>query len=142
MAYKVQPFYNIDSPVGAGQPNKPEDVTLVQYLLVKVASRTAGKWTPPATPLVVNGSYSKNLSDWILSYQKVTAVPDDGIVHPQVTPHWSVKLYGTIVSLNGSFRNNFGAARHDNIMAEPDFPATLRTPLAAANAKPDMGTTA
>ncbi|MCW5748322.1 MAG: hypothetical protein KIT36_19195 [Alphaproteobacteria bacterium] len=142
MAYKVQPFYNIEAPVGAGQANKPDDVTLVQYLLIKVASRTAGKWTPPATPLVANGIYTPNLSAWILSYQKVTAGPNDGVVHPQRNPHWSMPVPGTIVSLNGSFRNNFGAARHDNIMAEPDFPLNLRTPLSAANARPEMGTMA
>jgi hypothetical protein len=140
MAFKVQPFYNIDAPVGAGQPNKPDDVTLVQYLLVKVASRTAGKWTPPAAPLVVNGSYTPALGEWIKSYQVTVKATTDGVVHPQVNPHW--KHHGTLVSLNGSFRNNFGAARHDNITAEPDFPATLRSSLSAANAKPDMGTTA
>ena len=139
MSYKVNPFYNIDAPVGAGQPNKPDDVTLVQYLLVKVASRTAGKWTPPAMPLTVSGVYTPALGEWIKSYQTVVQATKDGIVHPQANPHW--KHHGTLVSLNGSFRNNFGAARHDNIVAEPDLPASLRQALGAAAAKPDMGTT-
>ena len=142
MSYKVQPFYNIDAAVGAGQPNKPDDVTLVQYLLVKVASRTVGKWTPPATPLVVNGTYSSNLRDWILSYQKATAGLDDGVVSVQRNPHWSVSIFGTIVSLNASYRAHFGAAWHDNMAAESDCPASLRATLSASNAKPEMGTMA
>jgi hypothetical protein len=140
MAYKVQPFYNVDAPVGAGQANKPEDVTLVQYLLLKVSTRTGAKWTPPATPLVVNGTYTPLLGEWIKSFQTAAQATKDGIVHPQANPHW--KHWGTIVALNGSFRNNFGAARHDNITAEADFPASLRTPLSAGNAKPPMGSTA
>ncbi|WP_342362180.1 hypothetical protein [Terrarubrum flagellatum] len=140
MPYKVNPFYNIDSPVGKGQPNLPMDVKLVQYLLIKVASRTQGKWTPPAAEIVADGVYTPALSEWILSYQTVVKAVRDGVVSPQVNPHW--KHHGTIISLNASFRNNFGAARHDNIVGEPDIPADLRSILGAGNAKPDMGTTA
>ncbi len=140
MSYKVNPFYNIDSPVGAGQANKADDVSLVQYLLLKVASRTAGKWTPPSTPLTANGTYTPALGEWIKSYQAIVKAVQDGVVHPQVSPHW--KHYGTLVSLNASYRNNFGAARHDNLAAEPDLPAGLRLTLSAAKSKPDMGTTA
>jgi hypothetical protein len=140
MSYKVNPFYNLESPVGAGQANLPLDVKLVQYLLIKVASRTKAKWTPPTAAIAVDGAYTPALGEWIKSYQTVVLATRDGIVHPQVNPHW--KHHGTIVSLNGSFRNNFGAARHDNIIAEPDIPADLRTALAAAGARPDMGTTA
>ncbi|HEX2887984.1 hypothetical protein [Vineibacter terrae] len=140
MSCKINPFYNIEAPVGAGQANRPDDVSLVQYLLVKVASRTMGKWTPPATPLQVNGVYSAALTEWIMSYQKRTKGMNDGVVSPQVNPHWRVSTYGTIVSLNASYRNNFGARRHDNIIAEPDLPATLRMALSATNAKPEMGT--
>lgn len=139
MPYKVNPFYNIDTPVGPGQPNKPDDVALVQYLLVKVASRTAGKWTPPASPLVVNGTYTPALGEWIKSYQAIVKATQDGVVHPQSNPHW--KHYGTLVSLNASYRNNFGGARHDNLVAESDLPASLRSSLSAAKSKPDMGAT-
>jgi hypothetical protein len=140
MAYKVQPFHNIDGPVGSGRANLKPDVYLVQYLLTKVASKTVGKWTPPATPLKVDGEYSPNLTAWILSYQKVVAGHQDGVVDPQKQPHWV--HYGTIVSLNASYRNNYGAKRHDNIAAESDCPPVLRSLLGPGNAKPEMGTTA
>jgi len=139
MPYRVNPFYNIDARVGSGQLNNPDDVSLVQYLLVKVASRTSGKWKPPASPLVVNGTYTPALGEWIKSYQAIVSATQDGVVHPQSNPHW--KHYGTLVSLNASFRNNFGGARHDNLVAEPDLPAGLRLALGASKAKPDMGAT-
>lgn len=140
MAYKVNPFYNIDAPVGQGQANKTLDVKLVQFLLIKVASRTKGKWTPPAAAIAVDGIYTPALGEWIKSYQTTVHATRDGIVHPQVNPHW--KHFGTLVSLNASFRNNFGAARHDDIAAEADLPADLRSALGAAKARPEMGTTA
>lgn len=138
MAYKVQPFYNLDAPVGAGQPNQPLDVKLVQYLLLKVASRTADRWTPPGSSLAVDGKYTPALSEWIKSYQSVVLAVKDGVVHPQSNPHW--KHYGTIVSINASYRNHFGGARHDNLINEADLPGDLKIALSAANAKPAMGT--
>lgn len=140
MAYKVQPFYNIDSPVGAGQANNPLDVKLVQYLLIKVGARNGGKWTPPASPLSVDGKHTPALTEWIISYQTRVAATKDGVVHPQSNPHW--KTHGTLISLNGSYRNNYGAARHDNLVNESDLPGDLKSALSAAKAKPDMGTTA
>lgn len=140
MPYKVNPFYNIESAVGPGQANLPLDVKLVQFLLIKVASRTQGKWTPPAAAIAVDGAYTPALGEWIKSYQAIVHAVRDGVVSPQVSPHW--KHHGTLVSLNGSFRNNFGAARHDNIVSESDLPGDLRSALGAANARPEMGTTA
>src|SRR5437667_5721935 len=101
MPYKVNPFYNVQSPVGPYQTNEQADVTLVQYFLVKIASKTAGIWTPPGTPLALDGIYTPNLGAWILSYQKVVQVVRDGIVSPQRNPHWVT--YGTIVSMNASY---------------------------------------
>jgi len=138
MPYKVQPFYNLDAAVGAGKPNSPADVLLVQYLLVKVASQTVGRWNPPGSPLDVDGVYTPNLSDWILSYQNAVGTARDGVVDPQQQAHW--KHWGTLISLNASYRNHFGAARHDNLVTEPDCPAVLRGALSAGNAKPEMGT--
>ena len=143
MSMKVNPFYNIEAPVGPRQTNRPDDVALVQYLLVKVATVTAGgRWKPPAMPLAVDGTYTPNLGDWIMSYQKVTRGVNDGVLHPQINQHWKKTTYSTIVSLNASYRAHFGGARHDNLVAEPDCPVSLRMALSPANSQPEMGTKA
>ena len=145
MSLKVNPFYNIEAPVGPYQPNRPDDVSLVQYLLVKVATKTVGRWKTPESALTVTGTYSPALGEWIMSYQKATKCVNDGVVHPQSNPHWKVALndvYGTILSLNASFRNNFGAARHDNMVGEPDLPGNLRQALSQTNSRPGMGSMA
>jgi hypothetical protein len=137
MPYKVQPFYNVEAPVGAGRANQPADVLLVQYLLTKVASQTIGKWNPPGAPLLIDGQFTPNLTAWILSYQKVVALIPDGVVDPQKNPHWV--NFGVMVSLNASYRNHFGAKRHDNLHAEQDCPMLLRGAIQPSTAKPSMG---
>ena len=134
MAYQIITLYNVDAAVGAGRPNQPADVLLVQFLLTELAKRAnqisnpqqGGSWAPPATPLVVNGAYSPNLAAWIKSYQ-ATIFQSDGIVDPQSNPHW--KVSGTICFLNIDYRRLYGAARHNNLANDASVPFALRAAL-------------
>lgn len=56
MAYSIMPIYNTDAPVGQNKANKPDDVRLIQTLLLGVAQthpRPPG--FPPPVPLSVTG---------------------------------------------------------------------------------------
>lgn len=77
MAYMTLPVYNIDCAVGDRQPNRADDVRLVQELLNAIARRDGG-WAPPA-PLPADGVYSENLGAWIRAFQQRCAARN---------PHW------------------------------------------------------
>lgn len=129
MAYKINPLYNLDQPVGAGQPNRPDDVMLVQFLLTEVAKRSPN-WKGHPSPLAVDGKYTPALTEWIKSVQAQGSRPPDGIVHPQVNPHW--KIVYTLASLNVAYRKYYGAAKHDGLPSDASVPSALRVALTKA----------
>lgn len=113
MAVFLPGIYNTDKPVGQNEANLPQDVRLVQTLLTEYA-RLTPQWTPPPTPLAVDGNYTPNTGAWILSFQKYAAqqvsITQDGKVHPMKVNHtfdWEAKLGGiwsTLYSLNVAVR--------------------------------------
>ena len=105
MSYMTLPVYNIDSAVGSGKTNKPDDVRLVQELL-KAVAKAEGNWAPP-TPLPVDGRFSNSLRIWIVAFQTRSAVLNpgkvvvDGLVDPipmNGDHNWDPKLAGGIFS--------------------------------------------
>jgi hypothetical protein len=94
MSSRLFPLYNIDQPVGPGKPNMPDDVRLVQALLIELSRFDGSLWVqdvPAQTrSLATSGSFSDTLGQWILALQR-WAVKNfgggsnfkaDGIIHP------------------------------------------------------------
>ena len=87
MAYKSVAFLNTDKPVGPSKANAPDDVRLVQSLLLGV--RSSGDWTPPPPgTIAVDGQFTPTLGAWIKSFQSLIAARNpgkfvvDGVVDP------------------------------------------------------------
>ncbi len=106
MAYMIMPVYNTDQPVGQGEANRPDDVRLVQTMLVELKRATPGDWGPPQ-PLVVDGRFGPGTRDWILAFQRKMnsanpgALVEDGKVHPMPvrgTRDWSARFTSGRVS--------------------------------------------
>ena len=91
MPSRLFPLYNIDQPVGPGKPNKPDDVRLVQALLIEVSRFDAHIWLQDvpaqARSLKTSGSFDDTLGQWIWALQR-WAVKNfgnfkaDGIIDP------------------------------------------------------------
>ncbi len=78
MAYMIMPVYNIDSAVGEGAINRPDDVRLVQTMLIELAKAEPPREPPP--PLYADGVWSPNLEMWIGSFQTRLAQKNPGKV--------------------------------------------------------------
>ena len=123
MSYMTIVVYNIDSAVGSGRANKPDDVRLVQELLNAVA-RTERNWAPP-TPLAVDGKFSNNLRIWILAFQTRSAVMNQGkvVVDGLVDPipmngghNWEPKIAGgTFSTMYGLNYRSWKANRQNHV---------------------------
>src|SRR3712207_5364224 len=86
--------YFVDHAVGAGRPNRRDDVLLIQFLLKSIAKRkdsvSGESYTPPgAQPLSIDGICGRQTVAYIKHFQGVISrVPNagglwqDGIVHP------------------------------------------------------------
>jgi hypothetical protein len=140
MATKYICLYNLDKPVGLGQMNYRLDVLLVQYLLNAVYKKKP--WAAPPTPLLCDGLYSPNLTQWIKSYQTYIKSKGgyswavDGIVNPQKSPHWEYPgTFSTISNLNYVFRKYYGSDMHHHIWGAPGMPGELGAALKADDAK-------
>lgn len=81
MAVRFFPLYNIDQPVGPGRANRPDDVRLVQALMIEVSRFDANDWVadlPSANrTLSTSATFDDRLATWILTFQR-----------------WCVKGYG------------------------------------------------
>jgi hypothetical protein len=74
MPSRFFPIYNIDQPVGPGKANKPDDVRLVQALLVELSRFDRALWISQipkeALVLATTGVFDGVLEQWILALQK------------------------------------------------------------------------
>lgn len=74
---KLQVFYNLTNAAGKNAPNQKDDVDLVQYLLLKVYSRSPIQasdprvctWSRPKGNLGVDGICGPVTNNWILKFQ-------------------------------------------------------------------------
>jgi hypothetical protein len=119
MAHMFMPVYNIDAPVGAGQPNSVDDVKLVQMLLMPLG-RHMPRTFQGLPPLTANGTFDANLGNWILAFQrdpprlvkdgKINPIrAQDGHFVPNMGAHSSTLL---VLNFNCAFRD---AAAHRRI---------------------------
>jgi hypothetical protein len=128
-------FFVTDQAVGAGLPNVPQDVLLVQFFL-RVASETArgfaGFQPPGELPIAIDGRCGQQTQTYISFYQKEVnrrvgrkLLEQDGRIDP-IRPGQSFGLsqtFFTILDLNVAYR----ARRGDNTRIETDplFPQAL-----------------
>jgi hypothetical protein len=92
MAWKTDPVYNIDQPVGPGKPNKPDDVRLVQALFIELSRFEANDWVlkipAQARSLSTSGIFDETLKQWILAFQRAASeqmgglIKVDGVIDP------------------------------------------------------------
>lgn len=72
MAYKTIPIYNLDAAVGPKQPNRPDDVRLVQCLLRLVWKQIAS--SDVLSPIKVTGTLDAATATGIVAFQRDMAV--------------------------------------------------------------------
>lgn len=132
-------IYNIDQPVGYGLANKPEDVSLVQYLL-KIAYDGRKRLPLPhwasyqATKLMVpDGMVGSITTDYILRYHAALAysggLPGTQEIAAEVHPArgFTIQTTGTlgiIVMLNVHFQQ-LRPKDYLHLGAAPDLPQVL-----------------
>ena len=131
-------FYNVNTAVGKGAPNRRDDVLLVQYFLREIFKGvSAFKGDPfPGGALAVDGRSGPQTVAAIRHFQKVAqkrkiATAQDGRVDPPV----GERFYGsisqtqyTIVTMNAAFKK----ARPQNwprVSKASDCPGELRPRL-------------
>jgi hypothetical protein len=143
MAKKHLPFYNVDRSVGKGGLNQYEDVLLVQFMLSQIGKVPPHPLPPPSTPLVMNGSPSDALTEWILWFQKsLKTVGENVMVDGRVDPSrahdgsFYPPSHGrTMYYLNMTFRRRFRAA-HDALERDNNCPIPVRTKFALVDEIP------
>jgi hypothetical protein len=135
-------FYAIDHAVGAGCPNRRDDVLLVQFFLRALAPRgdpeTHESFTPSGEGiLAVDGICGSRSITYIKHFQGMMnrAAKDismgtwqDGRVDPVPAGRQFGPLHGrayTMIHLNTSYAAVFGTDRHSAIHTDPDFPMEL-----------------
>lgn len=113
MPVRFFPLYNIDQPVGPGQPNKTDDVRLVQALFIEVSRYDTIDWLPdlPADSrtLATTGVFDDTLALWITTFQKwavrtwgAANFKADGVIDPMlamsiaVNPQFKGHHYSTL----------------------------------------------
>ncbi len=73
MPSRFFPIYNVDQPIGPGKPNKPDDVRLVQALLVELSRYDRNDWFAgiprDSVSLATTGVFDNVLGTWILTLQ-------------------------------------------------------------------------
>ena len=128
-------FFVIDQAVGAGLPNVPQDVLLVQFFL-RIASETASGlagFNPPGeSPLAIDGSFGQQTKTYISFYQKEVnrrlgkkLLEPDGRIDP-IRPgqsFGSTHTFYTILDLNVAYRSRRGDSA--KIEADQLFPRAL-----------------
>lgn len=134
MAKKFLPFYNVDAPVGKGGANQYDDVMLIQFMLSGIGKVPPHPIPPPTTPLVVDGTPSETLNEWILWFQKCCkAASQNVMVDGRIAPSRSTNgsfyppSHGhTMGLLNMTFRRRFRTP-HDALERDNTCPIPLRT---------------
>lgn len=140
MAEKEVPFYNIDSAVGPGCPNKRTDVMLVQFFLRQIYGHPTKKNKPAGSPIEVNGIFDSTTAAWIKHYQndmKGQGKPifPDGRIDRANGAQFSVssvtKTHYTIGFLNAGHCERF-RQEHNHLERHPLVPPELKADLARA----------
>lgn len=113
---RIPVFFNIDSHVGPGKPNKADDVRLVQFCFKVLGTSTLGS-IPPAlksqmASVRTDGTCDSQTCSTILEFQKWIKSSNPGTVADGiVSPSQGQSEYGsgryTIVELNGSVKKRF-----------------------------------
>ena len=138
MAQRTVTFYNVDSPVGAGSPNLPDDVALVRYLLRRIGE-APDNTVAALAHLPIGTTYGPDLPVAILAFQQEVrrrggncatdskVNPAKGIGHG-VTSAITGTQY-TIAHMNSTFRRRY-PQQHDDIASDPRCPAILAAKFA------------
>jgi hypothetical protein len=126
------PFYNVRVAVGNNAPNNGDDVMMVQFMLMQIATDPVLRATAPDDDLDINGVFSPLLIDWITWFQeqcKAHGLPVfvDGRIDPLpgcsgsgFTKPAMQGFFHTIVHLNATFRRRF-RDKHDRLGDQPEL---------------------
>ena len=133
MALKEIPFYNIDSAVGPGCPNKPTDVMLVQFFLHQIYSHPR-KTNKPAGPTIqINGRCDPVTTTWIKHFQndlksQSAKIGTDGRVDHANGEQYSFSSIPTRATRLHSYCSHY-RRDHDYLEKHPLIPVELRAEL-------------
>jgi hypothetical protein len=138
MAYKDPIFYNLESNVGYGCPNKRTDVLLVQFFLREILNQADSLAArPPGKDLSVDGLFGSQTEAWIRAYQsfvksKGKNIVVDGKVNA-APADYSARIRGntayTIAHLNATYRRRW-RQDHDYLDKCARAPGELRAAVA------------
>ena len=118
MAYQFMPMYNVDFPVGIGEPNDSRDVMLVTLLFIAYDQatqfhRTVGNLTTH-TGLQPDGEFHPRLADWITAFQSTSGrLPPDGKIQPIPSSG------GTFVGMTGGVSSTLAVLNYNVLRAAP-----------------------
>jgi hypothetical protein len=125
-------FYSVDGAVGIGTTtNKPEDVALVQYLLLGYFRKASLK---PLGSMAIDGVYGAKTHYWSLFFYLVVSGKDDFafIEKGNFLPKTDARFGSSSLSsdmmmwqLNAYFRKTNPSAPND-LENDPGFPAILK----------------
>ena len=133
----IRVFFGVDAAVGPGQPNRREDVLLVQYSLRAMAGKEydLGKGNfigvPGKPPIAVDGVCGINTIAAIKRFQSLyhEGKVKDGVVDPNPPGQTHGRRHGstyTIIGLNTNHAGFFNKHRHAQMGVQPDYPAELK----------------
>ncbi len=135
--------YLVSAPVGAGRPNRRDDVLLIQFFLAALAPlndpATQESFQPPgAPPLAIDGFWGHNSQRYLDHYLAVfnrgsAKVSDKGVwsdsaVDPVLPGQFVGTIHGrtmVMISLNAAFRAILGTPAHAQLHTNPLFPREL-----------------
>jgi hypothetical protein len=126
-------IYNVSSKVGPLQsdPNQPDDVMLVQYLLKKVLQGQQMPATPGVAFPTATGRFDTATGFWIYRVQssfRNFGNVIDGVVSPARGLFYGPSTAWTIAILNFKFKGYF-PREFDNLPNNPELSPSLRASL-------------
>jgi hypothetical protein len=131
-------FCNVHAGVGQGQPNRHDDVMLVQWLLLQYF-KVPGKISAPPGPLIkVDGMFGRQTADYIKAFQsgaksKGTNIAADGYVHrARGVQGAATGAQYTIIHLNNAADNRRPELGRKFWVAT-DFPPVVQHAMTAAS---------
>ena len=137
MALKEIPFYNIDTAVGPGCPNKPTDVMLVQFFLHQIYSHPRKSNKPAGPKIQISGRCDAVTETWIKHFQndlkgQGAKIGTDGRVDHANGEQYSFSSIShkgyTITFLNHNHCNRY-RRDHDYLEKHPLIPGELKAEL-------------
>ena len=144
MAAKEIPFYNVNTAVGPGCPNKRSDVMLVQFFLHQIYAHPRKVNKPAGPKIQINGECDAVTTAWIKHFQddmkgQGAPIRADGRIDQAKGNQGSFSSLShtgyTITFLNHNYCSRY-RRDHDYLEKHPLIPGELKAELAKGEPLP------